>query len=66
MSVKFSTFTAILFCTALGACAASKDVSSDDVAMIICHDERRTLILPEAAAMEHLDHGDKIGACAGK
>jgi hypothetical protein len=56
----------MLFCGALSACAASKDVSPDDIAMIICHDERRTLTLPEAAAMEHLDHGDEIGACAGK
>ena len=66
VTAKSSFILAMLLSALVGACAASKDVAPDETAIIICHDGRRTLILPEPEAMKHIDHGDKIGACAGK
>lgn len=66
MNVKYSFLPALLFGLSISACAASKDVRPDETAMILCHDGRRTLTLPEAEAVKHLDHGDNIGACTGK
>ncbi len=66
MSVKFSFIASLLVSLFVCACAASKDVPPGQVPMIVCHDGRRTLTLPEPAAVKHIDHGDKIGACTGK
>ena len=66
VNARFSLIVAFLLSALISACAASKDVSPEETAMIICHDDRRTLTLPEAEAVKHLDHGDNIGVCAGK
>jgi len=31
----------------------------------VCHSNGQTLSLPEPAVKAHLDHGDRLGACAG-
>ena len=61
---KFGTLLLLGFL--VSGCAASKDVPPDEVPIILCHNERRTLTLPEDEALKHIDHGDKIGACSGK
>jgi len=66
VSEKFKPVALVFPLLLVIACAAGKDVPPDDVPIIVCHDERRTLTLPEHEAVKHLDHGDKIGACAGK
>ena len=66
VTVKYSSLAALLLGPLFGACAASKDVAPDETAILLCHDDRRTLTLPEEDAVKHLDHGDNIGACAGK
>ena len=66
MTGKYSFVLAILLGVLISACAGSTTVASDETAMIVCHDNRRTLTLPEDEAVKHLDHGDNIGACAGK
>ena len=66
VTVKSSLIPVLLLALLISACAASKNVRPDETAMILCHDDRRTLTLPEEEAVKHLDHGDNIGACAGK
>ena len=63
---KSNLSLAVLTAVFLNGCAASKDVQPDETAILLCHDDRRTLTLPEQEAVKHLDHGDNIGACAGK
>jgi hypothetical protein len=66
VNAKFSLISVLAGTLLVSACAASKNVLPGEVLMIVCHDDRRTLTLPESAAMKHHDHGDNIGACAGK